>query len=197
MYGIQRCHRTSHRVASRILGSPDLYAHEEREAEQSINFITCHDGFTLNDLVSYNHKHNDANGENNRDGSDDNLNRNCGAEGPTDDPTVEAVRNRQVKNFFALTLLAVGTPMVLMGDEVRRTQKDAYCQDSDTSWFDWSLLERHGELRRRSGNRLRFVLDAPQVDPAKTAARLDERARNAERCPGITTSISLGTSHES
>jgi isoamylase len=87
-------------VATRLLGSPDIYGHEEREAEQSINFITCHDGFTLNDLVSYNHKHNEANGENNRDGSDDNLSWNCGAEGPTDDAAIEALRNRQVKNFF-------------------------------------------------------------------------------------------------
>jgi glycogen operon protein len=106
-----------------MLGSPDLYGHEEREAEQSINFVTCHDGFTLNDLVSYNHKHNEANGESNRDGSDDNLSWNCGVEGPTDDPTVEALRNRQVKNFFALELLSAGTPMLLMGDEVRRTQR--------------------------------------------------------------------------
>ena len=113
--------------------------------------MTCHDGFTLNDLVSYNHKHNEANGENNRDGSDDNLSWNCGVEGPTDDPMVEALRNRQVKNFFALELLAAGTPMLLMGDEVRRTQRgnnNAYCQDSDISWFDWSLLERHGDIHR-------------------------------------------------
>jgi isoamylase len=138
-------------VASRILGSPDLYGHEEREAEQSINFVTCHDGFTLNDLVSYNHKHNEANGENNRDGCDDNLSWNCGAEGPTDDPTVEALRNRQVKNFLTLVLLAAGAPMLLMGDEVRRTQSgnnNAYCQDSEISWFDWSLLKRHGDIHR-------------------------------------------------
>jgi isoamylase len=138
-------------VATRIMGSPDLYGHEQREAEQSINFVTCHDGFTLNDLVSYNHKHNEANGENNRDGSDDNLSWNCGEEGPTDDSTIEALRNRQVKNFFALVLLAAGTPMLLMGDEVRRTQRgnnNAYCQDSDISWFDWSLLERHGDIHR-------------------------------------------------
>ncbi len=138
-------------VATRLLGSPDIYGHEEREAEQSINFITCHDGFTLNDLVSYNHKHNEANGENNRDGSDDNLSWNCGAEGPTDDATIEALRNRQVKNFFALELLAAGTPMLLMGDEVRRTQcgnNNAYCQDGDISWFDWSLLERHADVHR-------------------------------------------------
>jgi isoamylase len=138
-------------VATRILGSPDLYGHEEREAEQSINFVTCHDGFTLNDLVSYNHKHNESNGENNRDGSDDNLNWNCGLEGPSDDPAVDALRNRQVKNFFALMLLAAGTPMILMGDEVRRSQKgnnNAYCQDSEISWFDWSLLERHADIHR-------------------------------------------------
>jgi isoamylase len=138
-------------VARRILGSPDLYGHEEREAEQSINFVTCHDGFTLNDLVSYNHKHNEANGENNRDGSDDNFSWNCGVEGPTDDLNVEALRNRQVKNFFALMLLAAGTPMLLMGDEVRRTQRgnnNAYCQESDISWFDWSLLERHSHIHR-------------------------------------------------
>jgi glycogen operon protein len=138
-------------VATRILGSPDIYGHEEREAEQSINFITCHDGFTLNDLVSYNDKHNEANGENNRDGSDDNLSWNCGAEGPTDDPAIEELRDRQVKNFFALELLSAGTPMLLMGDEVRRTQRgnnNAYCQDSDISWFDWSLLERHAGIHR-------------------------------------------------
>ena len=139
------------RVATRLLGSPDIYGHEEREAEQSVNFITCHDGFTLNDLVSYDHKHNEANGENNRDGSDDNLSWNCGVEGPTDDPAIEALRNRQVKNFLTLEMLAAGTPMLLMGDEVRRTQRgnnNAYCQDSDVSWFDWSLLERHADIHR-------------------------------------------------
>ena len=138
-------------IATRLLGSPDLYGHEEREAEQSINFVTCHDGFTLNDLVCYNHKHNEANGEDNRDGTDDNLSWNCGVEGPTDDPAIEALRNRQVKNFFALELLAAGTPMVLMGDEVRRTQRgnnNAYCQDNDISWFDWSLLTSHGDVHR-------------------------------------------------
>jgi isoamylase len=144
-------HGTVSRVATRLLGSPDIYGHEEREAEQSVNFVTCHDGFTLNDLVSYNRKHNEANGENNRDGSDDNLSWNCGAEGPTDDPAIEALRNRQVKNFIALNLLAAGTPMLLMGDEVRRTQRgnnNAYCQDGEISWFDWSLLERHGDIHR-------------------------------------------------
>ncbi len=138
-------------LASRLLGSPDVFEHELREPEQSINFVTCHDGFTLNDLVSYNRKHNERNGEENRDGAEDNRSWNCGVEGPTDDPDIEALRNRQVKNFLALLLLGVGTPMLLMGDEVRRTQggnNNAYCQDNETSWFDWSLLERHADVRR-------------------------------------------------
>ena len=132
------------RLARRLLGSPDLYGHKEREPEQSINFVTCHDGFTLNDLVSYNDKHNEANGEDNRDGTDFNLSWNCGVEGPTDDPAVERLRNRQVKNFLTLTLLSVGAPLVLMGDEVRRTQRgnnNAYCQDNEISWFDWRVLD--------------------------------------------------------
>jgi isoamylase len=139
------------RIAIRLLGSPDIYGHEEREAEQSVNFVTCHDGFTLNDLVSFNHKHNEANGEGNRDGSNDNLSWNCGAEGPTDDLAIEALRNRQVKNFLALALLAAGTPMLLMGDEVRRTQQgnnNAYCLDSEINWFDWSLLKRRADIHR-------------------------------------------------
>jgi isoamylase len=142
---------TVSRLAARLLGSPDIYAHREREPEQSVNFVTCHDGFTLNDLVSYNQKHNDANGENSRDGANDNLSWNCGAEGPTDDPDVEALRNRQIKNFLAVELLAAGMPMLLMGDEVRRTQygnNNAYCQDSEISWFDWGLVERHPDMHR-------------------------------------------------
>ena len=138
-------------LAQRLLGSPDIYAHKQREAEQSINFVTCHDGFTLNDLVSYNVKHNEANGEGNRDGSDDNASWNCGAEGPSDDAAIETLRERQVKNFFVLTLLAAGTPMLLMGDELRRTQQgnnNAYVQDSEISWFDWSLVERHPQMHR-------------------------------------------------
>ncbi len=138
-------------VAARLLGSPDIYGFEEREAEQSINFITCHDGFTLNDLVSYDQKHNDANGENNRDGANDNNSWNCGAEGPSDDPEIEALRNRQVKNFFALLLLSAGTPMLLMGDEMRHSQQgnnNAYCQDNELAWLDWSLLKRHADIHR-------------------------------------------------
>jgi isoamylase len=139
------------RFVSRLLGSPDLYIHQEREPEQSINFITCHDGFTLNDLVSYNHKHNEANGENNRDGSDSNLSWNCGIEGPTNDPEIEKLRNRQVKNFLTITLLSTGAPMLLMGDEVRATQggnNNAYCQDNETSWFNWNLCNSHADIYR-------------------------------------------------
>jgi isoamylase len=139
------------RVADRCLGSPDIYGHEEREAEQSVNFVTCHDGFTLNDLVSYNRKHNEANGEGNRDGADDNRSWNCGVEGPSGDPAIEALRNRQVKNFLTVTLLSLGVPMILMGDEVRRTQSgnnNAYCHDDEIGWFDWSLLARHADILR-------------------------------------------------
>ncbi len=139
------------RVADRLIGSPQVYGHKEREPEQSVNFVTCHDGFTLNDLVSYNDKHNEANGEGNRDGMNDNRSWNCGVEGPTDDPAVEAIRNRQVKNFHAVTLLSLGMPMILMGDEVRKSQggnNNAYCQDNEISWFDWSLTEKHSDVLR-------------------------------------------------
>jgi isoamylase len=139
------------RVADRLVGSPQVYGHKNREPEQSINFVTCHDGFTLNDLVSYNDKHNEANGEGNRDGMNDNRSWNCGFEGPCDDPAIERIRNRQVKNFHAVTLLSLGMPMILMGDEVRRTQggnNNAYCQDNEISWFDWTLTERHADVLR-------------------------------------------------
>jgi isoamylase len=139
------------RFADRFLGSPAIYGHKEREAEESVNFVTCHDGFTLNDLVSYDHKHNEANGEDNRDGANDNRSWNCGVEGPTDDPGVEKLRNRQVKNFLTVTLLSAGMPMLLMGDEVRRTQRgnnNGYCQDNETSWFDWTLLGKHADVHR-------------------------------------------------
>ena len=138
-----------------------MYGHKEREPEQSINFVTCHDGFTLNDLVSYGAKHNEANGEGNRDGMDANLSWNCGVEGFSDDPAVERLRNRQMKNFLTITLLALGTPMLLMGDEIRRTQRgnnNAYCQDNEISWFDWSLLPRHAGLYRFVQQLIRFRL---------------------------------------
>ena len=139
------------RLADRLLGSPELYSHKQREAEQSVNFVTCHDGFTLNDLVSYNQKHNQANGEGNRDGSDDNRSWNCGFEGPCDDPEVERLRNRQVKNFLTVTMLSLGVPMIVMGDEVRRTQlgnNNGYCADDEAAWFDWILLTKHADVHR-------------------------------------------------
>ena len=137
--------------ADRLLGSHEIYGRKEREAEGSVNFVACHDGFTLNDLVSYSHKHNEANGEENRDGGEDNRSWNCGAEGPTEDPEIERLRTRQVKNFMTVTLLSLGLPMFLMGDEVRRTQygnNNAYCQDNQANWFDWSLLVKHADIHR-------------------------------------------------
>lgn len=139
------------RLSYRLLGSPDIYRDPNREANHSINFVTCHDGFTLNDLVSYNTKHNEANGEHNCDGTNANWSWNCGVEGPTDNPVIEALRLRQVKNFYTILFVSQGTPMILMGDEVRRTQlgnNNAYCQDNEISWFDWRLVERHGALLR-------------------------------------------------
>ena len=139
------------RFADRWLGSHEIYGHKQREAEQSVNFVTCHDGFTLNDLVSYNQKHNEANGEENRDGGEDNRSWNCGTEGPSDDPEIERLRNRQVKNFLTVSLLSLGLPMFVMGDEVRRTQQgnnNAYCQDAEANWFDWTLLHRHADVLR-------------------------------------------------
>ena len=142
---------TLQQFADRLLGSHEIYGYEQREAEQSVNFVTCHDGFTLNDLVSYNQKHNESNGENNRDGGDDNRSWNCGVEGQTDALAIESLRNRQVKNFMTVTLLALGLPMFLMGDEVRRTQlgnNNAYCQDAEVNWFDWALLREHEDIHR-------------------------------------------------
>ncbi len=149
------------RLAQRLMGSPDIYGYREREPEQSVNFVTCHDGFTLNDLVSYNNKHNEANGENNRDGTDYNVSWNCGVEGPTDDPAIEGLRNRQIKNFLTIALTAVGTPMLSMGDEVRLTRQgnnNAYCQDNETSWFDWSLEEKHADICRFARSLIHFRL---------------------------------------
>jgi glycogen operon protein len=137
--------------ADRMLGSHEVYAHKGREAEQSINFVTCHDGFTLNDLVSYNQKHNEANGEENRDGANDNRSWNCGAEGPSDDSAIESLRNRQVKNLLTATVMSLGVPMIVMGDEVRHTQggnNNAYCHDDEANWFDWSMLQKHADVHR-------------------------------------------------
>ena len=169
------------RFADRLIGSPAIYGHEEREAEQSVNFVTCHDGFTLNDLVSYNSKHNEANDEDNRDGTNDNRSWNCGVEGPTEDPEVEKLRNRQVKNFLPVTMLSVGMPMMLMGDEARRSQSgnnNAYCQDNETSWFDWTLLAKHADVHRfvtllNTRRRLR------EFDPENQRISLNQLLRGA------------------
>ena len=137
--------------ASRICGSSDLYQISGKGPAASLNFVTCHDGFTLNDLVSYKQKHNDENGEFNRDGSDANCSDNCGVEGPSQDPDVEGMRNRLIKNFLLTLFISRGVPMLLGGDEFRRTQRgnnNAYCQDSEVSWFDWGMAEKHKEVRR-------------------------------------------------
>ncbi len=138
-------------VASRVSGSSDLYEREGRVPGSSINFVTCHDGFTLYDLVSYNGKHNEANGEDNRDGNNDNLSSNCGAEGETNDPKILSLRRQQAKNFMAILLLSQGVPMIQAGDEVLRTQRgnnNGYCQDNELSWFDWTLAEKNREMLR-------------------------------------------------
>jgi len=171
------------RFADRLVGSPELYGHKEREAEQSVNFVTCHDGFTLNDLVSYDRKHNEANGEDNRDGANDNRSWNCGIEGPTDDPAIERLRNRQVRNFLTVTMLSLGMPMMSMGDELRRTQSgnnNAYCQDNEISWFDWTLLERHAELHRFVAllNARRLLRD---MDHERRRVTLNQMIRQANK----------------
>jgi glycogen operon protein len=170
-------------LADRLLGSPQIYGYKKREAEVSVNFVTCHDGFTLNDLVCYNQKHNEANGEDNQDGANDNRSWNCGVEGPTIDPAIEKLRNRQVKNFLTVTLLSLGLPMLSMGDEVRRTQQgnnNAYCQDNESSWFDWTLVAKHGDVRRFvtmvNARRLLRDLRAEPLSPS-----LNEILRDANR----------------
>jgi glycogen operon protein len=171
-------------LATRMCGSADLYEASGRLPHHSINFITCHDGFTLHDLVSYNHKHNEANGEGNRDGTDENFSWNCGEEGPTQDPEIRGLRRRQAKNFMATLLLAQGVPMFVAGDEFLRTQhgnNNAWCQDNETSWIDWDLAvknadflrfvkemiafrKRHPALRRRAFFRGRGPVANPRPD---------------------------------
>jgi glycogen operon protein len=136
-------------VAQRIQGSPDLYALAGRTPATSINFITAHDGFTLADLVSYNYKHNEANGENNNDGTNDNESWNCGAEGWTDDPRINALRQRQMRNAIAILMMSQGIPMILMGDEMGRSQNgnnNTYCHDNELNWLNWDLLETNSDL---------------------------------------------------
>jgi len=146
-------------VATRIAGSADLYIDDERKPANGINFIACHDGFTLYDLVSYNTKHNEANGENNRDGSNDNLSWNCGVEGETEDAAVNTLRLQQAKNLLAILMLSRGVPMLQAGDEVLRTQcgnNNAWCQDNDLGWFDWRLTERNANMLRYTRELIAF-----------------------------------------
>ena len=181
-------------VATRIAGSSDLYAEDGRLPANGINYVTCHDGFTLWDLVSHDGKHNDANGDDNRDGSNDNLSWNCGAEGDTDDAAILQLRRRQARNFMAILFLSQGVPMILAGDEVLRSQRgnnNAYCQDNELSWFDWrqvetnramlrfvreliALRKRHPSLRRQRFLSGRPVPGATLPDVAWHGERLHE-----------------------
>ncbi|MFC1757295.1 glycogen debranching protein GlgX [Planctomycetota bacterium] len=153
-------------MATRLAGSSDLYEPGGRRPYHSINFITSHDGFPLNDLVSYNHKHNDVNGEGNRDGDNNSMSYNHGAEGPTRDPRIMKIRKQQIKNMFASLLLSQGVPMILSGDECRRTQhgnNNAYCQDNEISWFDWDLVKEHDEVLRFSKALIQFRKRQPTL----------------------------------
>ncbi|MGB2680249.1 MAG: glycogen debranching enzyme GlgX, partial [Candidatus Competibacter sp.] len=197
-------------LASRLTGSADLYQHNGRRPQASINFITAHDGFTLCDLVSYNQRHNQANLENNQDGDPHNRSWNCGVEGPTKNPKVLALRQQQRRNFLATLLLSQGVPMLLAGDEVGRTQRgnnNAYCQDSELSWFDWDLgllddnrellafvqrlvrvRQRHPIFRRRhffrgiQANGLRDIL---WFNPDGREINYDEWTHDHARCLGM------------
>ena len=153
-------------LATRLAGSSDLYAHAGRPPHCSVNFITSHDGFTMNDLVSYKEKHNSANGEDNRDGDNHNISDNYGVEGPTRKKGVSLVRSQQIRNMMTTLLLSQGVPMIVSGDEIRRTQKgnnNAYCQDNDTSWFDWRLVDKHEGLLRFVTELNRFRMNNPTV----------------------------------
>jgi glycogen operon protein len=171
--------------ASRICGSEDLYAKSGKGPECSINFVTCHDGFTLNDLVSFDFKHNLANGADNRDGVDDNYSANYGIEGPSDDPRVESVRKRQIKNFLLTLFISRGVPMLLGGDEFRRTQhgnNNAYCQDNETSWYDWRSLERYPDIHHF----VRRVTELRRAHPVLTRERFYTDAEIGWFAPALT-----------
>jgi glycogen operon protein len=197
-------------LAYRITGSSDLYAHSGRRPYASINFVTAHDGFTLQDLVSYNEKHNDANGENNQDGNNNNLSWNCGVEGPTDDPNILALRAKQKRNLLATLLLSQGVPMLYQGDDIGHTQlgnNNAYCQDSSISWVNWdlqpqdrdllafvqrliNLRKRHPIFRRRhffQGRPIKGanIKDVLWLNPAGHEMSEDEWRDSSVRCLGM------------
>ena len=168
--------------ASRICGSADIYTRSGKGPESSINFVTCHDGFTLNDLVSYRYKHNEPNGENNLDGTRDNFSDNGGVEGETTDAGIEPLRNSRIKNFLLTLLISRGVPMLLGGDEFRRTQRgnnNAWCQDNEVSWFDWTDLERHREIYRFTCGMIAFRLAHPVLSEERfyTDAEIEWRGR--------------------
>jgi glycogen operon protein len=200
-------------VASRLSGSSDLFLHNGRGPSASINFITAHDGFTLHDLVSYNEKHNEANGEHNRDGESHNRSWNCGVEGPTDDPVIRTLRERQKRNFLATLFFSQGVPMLVAGDEAGRTQhgnNNAYCQDNEISWIDWNttpegetlraftrrviqLRNAHPLFRRRTFFRGRGVRDPEVKDivwlhPTGTEMTDEEWSQSFARCLGASLS---------
>src|SRR5438046_3570540 len=154
----------------RLTGSPDLYLHNGRRPYASINFVTAHDGFTLNDLVSYNDKHNEANGDANKDGDNNNLSWNCGAEGPTEDPQINALRERQRRNVLTTLFLSQGVPMLCGGDEWGRSQNgnnNAYCQDNEISWFNWTRDEKQNQFLEVTRKLMRFRNAHPRLLRAK------------------------------
>jgi glycogen operon protein len=180
-----RGHTAVAEFARRFTGSSDLYQSDGRHPSASINFVTCHDGFTLRDLVSYDRKHNEANLEDNRDGSDDNRSWNCGVEGETDDPDVNELRDRQTRNILATLLLSQGTPMLLAGDELRRTQRgnnNAYCQDNELSWLDWDVDERGQALLEFTKRLLRLRGEHPVF---RRSAFLTGEARQGSGAPDV------------
>jgi glycogen operon protein len=169
-------------LAYRLMGSSDLYQHDGRRPSASINFVTAHDGFTLNDLVSYNEKHNEANGEQNQDGANDNHSWNMGIEGPTDDPKIVADRERQKRNFLATLMFSQGVPMICGGDEVSRTQhgnNNAYCQDNETSWHDWNLDEPKKSLLQFTTNVIAMRRAHPNLHRRKFFQDRSIRHQNA------------------
>ncbi|MCW2529784.1 MAG: glycogen debranching protein, partial [Pseudonocardiales bacterium] len=172
--------------ASRITGSPDLYEHSARRPVASINFVTAHDGFTLRDLVSYNEKHNEANGEDNNDGESHNRSWNCGVEGPTDDPEINELRSRQQRNFIATMMLSQGVPMICHGDELGRTQggnNNGFCQDDEITWINWA--ERDEELNRFTEEVAALRSSHPIFRRRRFFDGLPVRLRGAEEIPDI------------
>ena len=178
------------KFVARLIGSPDIYGGHNLEPEKSVNFITCHDGFTLNDLVSYNNKHNLANGEENRDGCSDNFSWNHGVEGETNDPKIKKLRLQQIKNLLVINLISLGTPMILMGDEVAHSQQgnnNGYCQDNSDFWFNWDNVQKNKELFRFTKALIvqRTALEAVHLSDARRESLHDIIAQSGIRWHGV------------